>query len=94
MSASQFPPVKAKGLDDAPPPGEPAALEEPADACDVCGERVLDDEDSGPAVAGRAYYVWTRGDETRHEEAPLCPDCAAALGLTALARWEIDEEEG
>jgi hypothetical protein len=64
------------------------------DACDVCGERVLDDEDAGPAVSGRGLYLWTRGDETRHEEAPLCPSCASALGLTALARWEIDEEEG
>jgi hypothetical protein len=63
-------------------------------ACDVCGELVPDDEDSGPALAGHGLYVWTRGDETRHEEAPLCPSCAAALGLTALARWEIDEEEG
>jgi hypothetical protein len=64
------------------------------DACDVCGERVLDDEDGGPALSGRGLYLWTRGEETRHEEAPLCPSCASALGLTALARWEIDEEEG
>jgi hypothetical protein len=63
-------------------------------ACDVCGELVPDDEDTGPIVAGRGVYVWTRGDETRREDAPLCPSCAAALGLTALARWEIDEEEG
>lgn len=64
--------------------------------CDVCGEAVPDDddEDTGPVVAGRGVYVWTRGDETRREDAPLCPSCAAALGLTALARWEIDEEEG
>jgi len=65
------------------------------DACDVCGEHVdEDDDDAGHAVAGHGLYVWTRGEETRREEPPLCPSCAAALGLTALARWEIDEEEG
>jgi hypothetical protein len=65
------------------------------DACDVCGEHVDDDDDdAGHAVAGHGLYVWTRGEETRREEPPLCPSCAAALGLTALARWEIDEEEG
>jgi hypothetical protein len=45
-------------------------------------------------MPGRALYVWTRGDEVRREEPPLCASCAAALGLTALARWEIEEEEG
>jgi len=64
------------------------------DACDVCGEKVSDDNDDGHAIAGHGLYVWTRGEETRREEPPLCPSCAAALGLTALARWEIDEEEG
>ncbi len=68
--------------------------EPPRDACDVCGEPVSEDEDDGHAIAGHGLYVWTRGDETRREEPPLCPSCAAALGLTALARWEIDEEEG
>jgi hypothetical protein len=62
--------------------------------CDVCGIPVGDDDSDQPAVNGKACYVWTRGDETRREEPPLCPACAAALGLTALARWEIEEEEG
>ena len=34
------------------------------------------------------------GDETRLETVPLCTACAAAIGMTALARWEIEEEEG
>jgi hypothetical protein len=65
--------------------------------CDVCGERVVDVDDEqgeGHAVAGRGLYVWARGEEIRREEPPLCPSCATALGLTALARWEIEEEEG
>jgi hypothetical protein len=72
--------------------------EEPGDACDVCGRRVEPDDDAvdfaPQAIAGRGHYMWARGDEVRREEPPLCPSCAAALGLTALARWEIEEEEG
>ena len=65
-----------------------------ANRCDVCGEIVEEDAGDGPAIPGRALYVWTRGDEVRHDEPPLCPSCAAVLGLSALARWEIEEEEG
>jgi hypothetical protein len=38
--------------------------------------------------------MWTRGDQVRFEKTPLCPECASAIGVTALARWEIEEEEG
>jgi hypothetical protein len=65
-----------------------------ANRCDVCGETVDEDSGDGPALPGSALYIWTRGDEVRREEPPLCPSCAAALGLSALGRWEIEEEEG
>jgi hypothetical protein len=65
-----------------------------ANRCDVCGQIVEEDSGDGPALPGSALYVWTRGDEVRREEPPLCPSCAAALGLSALGRWEIEEEEG
>jgi hypothetical protein len=68
--------------------------EEMSNRCDVCGEIVDDDAEEGPAMSGRALYVWARGDVIRREEPPLCPPCAAALGLSALGRWEIEEEEG
>jgi hypothetical protein len=45
-------------------------------------------------VAGSGMYLWARGGEVRIEAAPLCPSCASAIGMTALARWEIEEEEG
>jgi hypothetical protein len=68
-----------------------------AERCDACGV-VLPPEDpdalGGYGVAGAGTYVWTRGDEVRVESAPLCPSCASAIGMTALARWEIEEEEG
>ena len=67
--------------------------------CDVCGEIVVEDDDTdhasnGYAVTGRGLYIWSRGGETRYEEPPLCPSCASAVGVSALARWEIEEEEG
>ncbi len=64
--------------------------------CDACGRAlpVPEEDDGGYAVRGQGVYRWVRGDEARFEKAPLCPSCAAAIGMTALARWEIEEEEG
>jgi hypothetical protein len=63
--------------------------------CDACGAGLdAGDEDEGFGVPGSGVYVWTRGDDVRFEKAPLCPSCASAIGMTALARWEIEEEEG
>jgi len=66
-----------------------------AHRCDVCHEAFHNEEDEeGHEVAGRGLLVWTRGDERRYQEPPLCPSCAAAIGVSALQRWEIEEEEG
>ncbi len=64
--------------------------------CGVCSEPLVrpgaDDADAvGPS---RGLLVWTRGDERRYEEPELCPGCASAIGVTALHRWEIEEDEG
>jgi hypothetical protein len=70
-------------------PGEPR--------CDACGAPLPtrpDGDDDGYDVPGEGVYVWTRGEQVRFERAPLCSDCASAIGVTALARWEIEEEEG
>src|SRR5437868_835550 len=72
-------------------------VREPPPRCDACGALLaLQDtaDDEGFAVPGRGTYVWSRGEEIRREDVPLCPSCAAAIGLSALARWEIEEEEG
>jgi hypothetical protein len=63
--------------------------------CDACGCPVgRGDDDEGFGVPGEGVYLWARGDEVRFERAPLCASCASAIGMTALARWEIEEEEG
>jgi hypothetical protein len=63
--------------------------------CDACGAPLPDsDDDDGYDVPGTGVYLWTRGDSVCFEKAPLCASCAAAIGVTALARWEIVEEEG
>jgi predicted nucleic acid-binding Zn ribbon protein len=63
--------------------------------CDACGGALRDaDESEGYGIEGRGVYMWRRGGESRFESAPLCASCASAIGMTALARWEIEEEEG
>ena len=70
-----------------------------AHRCDVCAgllTRKIDDDadsddDAGPSSG---LLVWSRGEERRYQEPPLCASCATAIGVTALQRWEIEEEEG
>jgi hypothetical protein len=64
----------------APPPS-------PGYDCDVCGEHFEGD----PASSG--LFMWTRGDEVRFEEPPLCEACADSVTRGALTRWEVEEEE-
>lgn len=56
--------------------------------CDVCDEAIEGEP------AGRGLYMWTRGDEVRFEEPALCAGCATAIGITALAAWSVEEDEG
>ena len=79
--ASRFPPR--------PTPVEIANSASPAPAtfeCDACGKSVEGEP------SGHGLYVWTRGDEVRYEEPPLCARCANAIGLVALAQWELEED--
>ena len=74
-----------------PPPSYSADAEQaslPTFECDACGKKVEGEP------AGRGLYVWARGDESRYEEPPLCARCANALGLAALAQWELEEDDG
>lgn len=74
-----------------------AVLFEDAEAprCDVCaGALTTDDDDDDESSSGRGLLVWSRGEERRYQEPPLCAACATAIGVSALQRWEIEEEEG
>ena len=69
--------------------------EVPSSRCDACGDSLGEtDGAAGYDIPGRGIYLSARGDETRLESVPLCASCASAIGMTALARWEIEEEEG
>lgn len=65
----------------------PAPPPERSYECDMCGGN-FDGEPTGSGL-----FMWTRGDEVRFEEPPLCQDCAETVTLDALTRWEVEEEE-
>ena len=60
-----------------------------ADGADGSLSADSDDDDSGHGL-----YIWVRHGKVTYEETPLCPSCAKAITISALQRWEIDEEEG
>jgi hypothetical protein len=62
--------------------------------CDACAGAIHAQERDDAPPNGQATYLWARGDETILEKVPLCASCASVIGMTALARWEIEEEEG
>jgi len=70
-------------LQSRPAAGSPTELR-----CDVCDEPIEGEP------SGRGLYMWTRGDEVRFEEPALCARCSTAIGVTALAAWDVEEEEG
>jgi hypothetical protein len=80
---------------DSPAPSPHTDAEAAEAICDVCGKKVedLDDED-GEQLSGSGLYIWLRGDKVVYEEPPLCASCGTAISMTALGRWEIEEEEG
>ena len=63
--------------------------------CDACGGPLGPEEEGGYALQGRGLFVWSRGEgHVIYEEPPLCSHCATAVGVSALTRWAIEEEEG
>lgn len=53
--------------------------------CNLC-----DDAIEGQASAS-GLFMWTRGDDVRFEEPPLCPECASTIAVTAFVRWSCDD---
>lgn len=72
---------------DTPDVAPPAAAPAPGFDCDMCGEHFEGEP------AGSGLFMWTRGEELRFEEPPLCEACAQNVTLDALTRWEAEEEE-
>jgi hypothetical protein len=67
--------------------------------CDACGELLghhtgEDGEWDDDTDGGHGLYIWVRNGQVTYEEPPLCASCAAAITITALQRWEMEEEEG
>jgi hypothetical protein len=54
--------------------------------CDACGEVI-----EGPP-AGSGLFLWTRGEEIRYEEPPLCERCAYAIAVGGTLQADLDEE--
>ena len=67
----------------------PATVADPGPGydCDMCGEHFEGEP------AGSGLFLWTRGEERRIEEPPLCETCAQNVTLDALTRWDVEEEE-
>ena len=55
--------------------------------CDACGRT-----SAGPP-AGSGLFIWSRGDEVRYEEPPLCEECAIGVSLQALGFGDLGDDE-
>lgn len=66
---------------------EDGDLVKPPVRCDACGEEI----EGSPAGSG--LFLWTRGEEIRYEEPPLCERCAYAIAVGGTLQTEVEEEE-
>ncbi len=62
--------------------------------CDVCGDRISDDDDPESSLTGSGLYVWSHGGQLVYEEPPLCAACSTTIAMSALARWGLEDDEG
>jgi len=54
--------------------------------CDRCGARIQGEP------ASRGLLLWSRGDEVRYEEPPLCERCAGSVPLGLLFSSDAEGE--
>lgn len=78
------PPIDAQSNNATGDSCAPAAAYE----CDLCGASFTG------RPAGSGLLMWSRGDEMRFEEPPLCESCGEQLVLGALFNWSqgFDDE--
>jgi hypothetical protein len=85
MSASRPTPSCSTGSGEPLEPSAPT-VNRRTYRCDSCGKSF----EGYPSGAG--LFMWTRGDETRFEEPPLCEACATKITIGALVKWGSEEE--
>lgn len=87
-------------------PVDPAALPRPVMCCAIDDVALaslrrppeeqlrcsLCDRDIEGEPGGSGLFMWTRGDQVRFDEPPLCAQCATAVGVTAFSLWCGDDE--
>jgi hypothetical protein len=57
--------------------------------CQKCGAWCARDDEQ----VSKGMFLWYRGDERRPEEFDVCGPCAGAIGVAAMVRSTIEEEE-
>lgn len=70
-----------------PQPEAPSERGERQFVCDACGGAFAG------VPGGAGLFIWTRGDEVRFEEPPLCEECAERVALGALIKWSAETED-
>jgi hypothetical protein len=75
-------------MESAPSAVEPTGAPGTANfVCDACGRT-----SAGPP-AGSGLFIWSRGDEVRYEEPPLCEECAIGVSVQALGLADVGVDE-
>ena len=59
----------------------------------IAHQKLIEDAEIFLQKLRRSILVWTRGDDVRYEEPPLCEECASKITIGALLKWELEEEE-
>ena len=54
--------------------------------CNLCELPIV----GAPIASG--LFMWTRGDDVRYDEPPLCNACFGALCVTGQPMWPFDDE--
>jgi len=54
--------------------------------CDYCGQCCTG------RPGGSGLLLWTRGNEVRYDEPPLCQECANRITVGALLRWSWEQD--
>ncbi|MFO0550824.1 MAG: hypothetical protein U0271_20715 [Polyangiaceae bacterium] len=71
-----------------------AATESDEPAIGTAADAASTEDQEDDVALGAGYYFRFRGGEVEVEDAPLCPTCATAIGVSMTRRDDLDDEEG